>query len=444
MSWKMTWLPATLWVIAGNVAFAQTPGLPQGEGKGSPAIVASEKVDIQGSPNPALRATYEHIEIMRRLLTNKLEALYPSRSRELWNQGWNALPYSLWQGNLGDLQSLNPGSHTITTPQASYNLLNPGQPELNPNSILVTPNSGSVQNYDLFRNWLTVEQCRPFDVEGCYAEGHGVVYTVTLPPPHGKTRTKSVKPQPKPLSDWERARKQLHGEKEPDQVKQAPVQSQEQTLTDVILSALFENGHHFEHLAPNEKLTVVITFRSTQQSGPQVAEANKDNNPLPTSIPSTLEAAVAAVTRANSPAGASTESLATAPSTAHDYQLLGDLHLRQGQGKTAVDAYHRALELSPETGDSTLHQKLAQAYLSIGDLENARKEFDELDKRHKRQASKVDGAAKPDEPRLPAKLIIFAPKKLLEQAGAGKISLEEFKKGATIDNLSSAKLRAGQ
>jgi hypothetical protein len=45
--------------------------------------------------------------------------------------------------------------------------------------------------------------------------------------------------------------------------------------------------------------------------------------------------------------------------------------------------------------------------------------------------SKPASAASP----LPARLIITASKRLLDQVGAGKMSLEDFKKAATMEHL---------
>jgi len=72
-------------------------------------------------------------------------------------------------------------------------------------------------------------------------------------------------------------------------------------------------------------------------------------------------------------------------------------------------------------------------------MENARKEFEELEKRPAPQRAST---AKPTEARLPAKLLISASKKQLEQAGAGKLSFEEFKKGVTVDELNFSKPNA--
>jgi hypothetical protein len=51
----------------------------------------------------------------------------------------------------------------------------------------------------------------------------------------------------------------------------------------------------------------------------------------------------------------------------------------------------------------------------------------------------TDAAARPEEPEsafpLPRKLIISAPKNLLDQVGAGKITFDEFKQAVTVQSI---------
>jgi hypothetical protein len=106
--------------------------------------------------------------------------------------------------------------------------------------------------------------------------------------------------------------------------------------------------------------------------------------------------------------------------------------------------------LSPKAGDNqtlrqllALHQKLAQAYLSPADMEKARKEIGLLEKNlQERQAAARESSAKAPETKLPRKLLISAPKGLLEQAGAGKISFEQFTKGVYMEELNFSKPNA--
>src|SRR5262249_21249143 len=88
-------------------------------------------------------------------------------------------------------------------------------------------------------------------LEAAYVEAHGVVFTVTLPAV-GDPRPTSPKAPPAAVSEWDRIRKELKGEKV-DAPPTAP--SQPQSVGDVILRVLAENGRHFQHLDPNERLT---------------------------------------------------------------------------------------------------------------------------------------------------------------------------------------------
>jgi hypothetical protein len=418
MTGKMTWLPVTLLIFGSSLAAAQTPGAKPGSGDrpASEQSVPGFKVDVLHNATTykvetfdslrARQAMYEDIEIMRRLLSSKLEWLNPSLA---WYVGQEQMLQRL---RLEELLRQAPLGTSIQMP-----------PEIASGAHL-----------------------RVLDVEGSYLPGYGVVYTVTLPPPQRKLKAEPPSPQPKPLTDWERIRKQLHGEKEPDKSQQVPAQPKELGLNDVILKSLFENGRHFVRLNENEKLTVVVTFRPAEQQGVQETATSSDRN---AAASGTWSAWVGNTGRtssssATSPVGDATTASATKnPSSAHDYLLLGDLHMRQGQPKEALNAYRSALNhLSPTAGDShtlsqlsELHKKLAQAYLALSELEKARKEIALLEELEKRQAPKRDRSAKPAENQLPWKLMITAPKKLLEKAGSGTISFEAFKAGVTVDEL---------
>src|SRR5205823_4232721 len=67
----------------------------------------------------------------------------------------------------------------------------------------------AVNNSLAGRRKATFRVARPSDVEGVYLKGHGVVYTLTLPPmPQDQPKAPSAS---KALSDWERARLELRG-----------------------------------------------------------------------------------------------------------------------------------------------------------------------------------------------------------------------------------------
>ena len=133
-----------------------------------------------------------------------------------------------------------------------------------------------------------------------------------------------------------------------------------------------------------------------------------------------------------------------------DYELLGDLHTRQGKTAEAVDAYSKAVQaaktmtitiLPGGTDDGKamverakqrikdLSTKLARTLLDAGRVDEARKAL-EVETMIKVD---VSGSTRAAPVPLPAKLTISATKKLLDQVGTGKMSYEDFRKQATID-----------
>jgi tetratricopeptide (TPR) repeat protein len=154
--------------------------------------------------------------------------------------------------------------------------------------------------------------------------------------------------------------------------------------------------------------------------------------------------------------------------------LLGDLQMKQGRYKEAAEAYRKALEdlgkatdnearlaekllqagqadkgvLQQQVLTTELAAKLAQASLAEGDDDKALKALEQLGAQQKRieslykkilekkgRAQSGQSAARNTQIELPAKLIISAPKRLLDEVGTGKMSLAEFKKAAGIEFL---------
>src|SRR5262249_45649518 len=87
---------------------------------------------------------------------------------------------------------------------------------------------------------------------------------------------------------------------------------------------------------------------------------------------------------------------------------------------------------------AALHRKLAQAYLMQEKIEKARSHLDQaiaLLKEAEDAKSKPAPAVKPETAPLPVKMIISVPKKLLDQAGEGKMTFEEFCRQASVETL---------
>src|SRR5207245_11156001 len=83
------------------------------------------------------------------------------------------------------------------------------------------------------------------------------------PPPVARVlATASGKSSSQSLSEWDRTRQQVRGEKAPD----TAATPHPPALTDLVLELLAENGKHFGQLSPTESVTVVVTFRKDQPS----------------------------------------------------------------------------------------------------------------------------------------------------------------------------------
>ena len=310
--------------------------------------------------------------------------------------------------------------------------------------------------------------------EGVYLKNQGVVFTLVLPP-QAHTKAASTAPADKPLSEWERVRKEVRGEKM-DKAEAKP--AQEPTVNDLILKVLADNGRHLTQLGPDETVTVVVTFRNAEPAKGTDAVGAPFINYL-NLLPDPLSAHLIDLTRLadiNSksdmllrpgelvnpwtipgqsylrPAEAEPkkEQPREVSASAKDNILLGDLQHKQGKYKEAVEAYKNALKnLDPDKDQETYRQvsiKLAQVLLSQGEAEEAKKLLEKaLEKKAPKEVAKPPEQPQPVATPLPAKLIISAPKKLLDQVGEGKITLEEFKKQATVDyqNFAPEKPAAG-
>jgi len=311
--------------------------------------------------------------------------------------------------------------------------------------------------------------------QGTYVKGHGVVYTILLPPE--KQESPSAKPSTPSLSEWDRVRRQIRGENPASPAP--PAKPKEPTVADAVLEVLAKNGHHFSQLGDQESLTVSIIFRAENRirasrvyrAGVPVSQVDindiYDHDPFsPVSFDVEIEnflptepneAAPQAEGKESSekkkegekPGGGSTQSAdqnssgggstSSADQNSSDYELLGDLHLKQGQGVDALRAYQQALAKSADSQHAAaVYLKMAQLYLTVQkDEAEAKQAMD-----HARELLAQANPAKKSVPKaapaaspLPSRLIITAPKRLLDQMGAGKISLVEFKKGVTVEHL---------
>jgi hypothetical protein len=297
---------------------------------------------------------------------------------------------------------------------------------------------------------------------GVYLKGCGVVYSGALPVHfQGSVRESDAAKPSQPLSQWERTRRELHGEKaepEKERERQAP------SLTEVMLKALAENGKHFTQLPDNEQVTIALTLFPGQACsnchlGKDVRGAAV--NALRAMHPSTPDGNAF---QQYGPAGGNTPSSASGPSgtssstatspertEARRLLLMGELHVKQNQVPQAIEVYEKAWgtyrnlledpKLAGAPPDQRLQleavevlSKLGQCFAMQGDAERARKVAEELTQRS-RKIGQAEGKTSSGTSTLPAKLIVSASKKLLDQVGSGKMTFDEFKKAATVQYL---------
>jgi tetratricopeptide (TPR) repeat protein len=399
-----------------------------------PALAAADPAaPAQDRPPTQRTQMSEDIEVLRRLLDSKLQAHYPPAKQlaEAWR--WT---------NCASCHSKAPqyfdpiGTSLPNQPYSSSALLQSHPLIYSDDATWSLPHSlwhdsfanrafwvfrGSDNTFNLSTSphWLLPDGSslmphRLLDTEGVYLKGQGVVYTLTLPPAQPKAKADAAKTPPKPVSDWDRVRGELRNEKAEAGHKDRP--HKEPTLAEVLLQVLAENGHHFGQLGENESLTVVVTFRGGDQAQARAASR-------PASDPESA---------AQKPADP-----ATSRTPGQDYELLGDLHLKQGKAAEAERAYQQAIGESKGSQRTVgLWGKYAQALLSEGKVEEAQRILEQaLNERKKEQAAPAQPSPPREkaQPALPGKLIITASKKLLDQAAGGKMSLDDFQKAATVE-----------
>ncbi len=241
------------------------------------------------------------------------------------------------------------------------------------------------------------------------------------------------------------------------------------------MKALAENGHHFSGLGDTERLTVAITLRPAARGAKSGETSFQFSNPgmagfrgtTPAASPYTIPGYGATPINITGTPGAeltpAKDEAGGLRQSANNYAHLGEMRLKQGRIREAVEAYEKAAALyqkvvesiNAERGDERWKVKLtaageaadalvklAQAHLLQGDKDRAYQLIDRSAELAGWASSGKggDGKAKTgsesSKALLPARLIISAPKQLLDQVAAGKISLEAFKKSVNVQYLS--------
>lgn len=295
-------------------------------------------------------------------------------------------------------------------------------------------------------------------LEGAYLKGQGVLFQATMPSvPLSELAAGGPAQSPKSLSDWEKTRLQIRGE----QPKPAGATGR-MTLANELLKTIAENGKNFSHLPENESLTLIITFRTA-------APASGGGAGMP--APGMMSGGMAApgmgsmggggggiVSPMGGLGGPPAGPMGGAPMPGaggsplpppgvgggesmtpdRELELLGDLHQKRGNWNDAASAYERARQKAADPGRvRDLAKKLVEVYLKTGDLEKAHKVLGNAvgDVPKVNVQSKVTEAPVKPAINLPTRLIISAPKRLLDQVGDGKMSFAEFQKLAALEVL---------
>jgi hypothetical protein len=286
-----------------------------------------------------------------------------------------------------------------------------------------------------------------------HLEGAGAIYQLEAPMPRAEPEGagEAGPGGREPLSRWERTRRALSSgrveaskvrvtgwlrggntpqaiELTPDAIMGHPgigpkrAGPTREALIDRILEVLAENGRHFRHLAPDERLVVAFTFER-KSVGAGEAPAGMGDSSMPF-IPGT-----------GAPGGFDPR---TPP------EIAGDLHLRQEAYGLATEAYKLALKEQP--ANPGLRRKLAQALVGLGHLDEARELLEQLAGGSAGGSSPPPGAGSPGsgsgatgtgEPPipLPARLVVSATRSQLDQVASGSLTMAEFKRQARVKSF---------
>lgn len=305
--------------------------------------------------------------------------------------------------------------------------------------------------------------------DGVYLKGHGIAYTLRrsaassgLPLPafekvaglaatcqnchtadavekfHLTTAANTAKPP----TDWEKARDELRGvppKAGGDGGKPSlAVVCGPGILTETVTKVLAANGRHLRHLTADEGVSVVVTYEGVTGPAHDRATGTMADPNLWT------------------PPAATGTKFGFTPDEARQL-VLGDLHLKQGKHADAVKAYETAVARYPATlttitppkemkaadltaavkelqgSVATAYKSLAQAYIGVGNLDEAKRA---LELAQKVEIKVAAGDKKPAGPPVPAKIILTVKKAHLD--AAEKLSPANFRKGVTVETVGMA------
>jgi hypothetical protein len=331
-------------------------------------------------------------------------------------------------------------------------------------------------------------------VQGVYLKGQGAVFTTTVPLHFQRPVGGADRATPKPLTEWERVRRELRGEP-----VEAPKghDATDTSIADAVLKVLAENGKNLTHIPEEESVTVALTLAP----GPACASCHNaggagtmgpggmgsgmmpsGGGPMggaggmgPPGMGSGMGPRGPGDPRMGGPpgmlgsgggptgpgsgggppgpgagsgpatGGGGPPDAASALADFRKFALMGDLALKQNDYLQAVEQYRKAAAVRIPHVDAAVvlehaevTTKLARALMAQGKLAEADKVvagLQELAQSLKERRGPDKPAEKRPEMTLPAKLIITVPKKLLDLAGAGKAPFDEFRKAASVEYL---------
>jgi tetratricopeptide (TPR) repeat protein len=407
----------------------------------------------QESPKPAAdrRTMYEDIEVMRTILGRQLHVVQSTQCAACHvgaHGAMSPMADSIWLDVSG----------SVRRQAGLVDLDRDGYPDI---FVANHAHSGTTSSAS---------------IEGSYLKGQGIVVHVTVAPLSSSELVASSPTQsPKAISDWEKTRRQIRGEK-----VETANSAKRATFADALLKTLAENGKNFSQLPDTESVTLVVTFRAGPapaggagggmmgagmgmsgmggDSGGAGAGGGMGGGPGAGAGGAAWGGPMGAgaLPGGGGPAGASAGGGGAAPlegstdtggvggepmTQDRELELLGDLHQKRGKWNEAASAFERALAKARESHAKPertrqLVRKLAEVHLTTGNFEAARKALESAAMAEPKKNPDMLGPIKPAPAmKLPAKLIVSAPKKLLDQVGNGRISFVEFQQLANLEVL---------
>jgi hypothetical protein len=290
------------------------------------------------------------------------------------------------------------------------------------------------------------------DVDGTYLKDYGVVFHVSMPAMLPVV-TETAKAPTQAFSDWMRIRKELRGEKV--DLGNKTFEKVTRDLDDVLLKCLADNGHNFSQLKDKENLTIIVSFRPAADPHAGLNRDSWRKQAAGIFAPGNANSGFTGTTTVGNPftSTATTDGkpngsglIMVAPSDSSrvgDFELLADLQVQQGRLQEAIQAYQNAMATQPDSKrKASLYQKMAQAYLKLGERSpNAGTtakaiEYLQLAQQSANTTSASTTPASTTRSLLTSKLIVTAPKSLLDAAAKG-LSAEEFRKAAHVERITT-------